>query len=182
MPISYTQSYLNQLPWATRMMCELSAYSAGKGEPEESTLLPQLFTRSSLESLDWRNKNSNHEKNSQSSKQRSRNQTGALAQAAMEVALSELAFPLQEWIPGYPLTWWSVEGTFAHPTALLDSVTPWCSRLFHGVQKSQSRISSGREGLQTFKSHLLTGCFHHNVNRQNGVRSILRVSKYMILV
>lgn len=137
MPISYTQSYLNQLPWATRMVWELSAYSAGKGEPEKPTLLPQLFTHSSLESLDWRNKNSNQEKNSQSSKQRSRNQTGALAQAAMEAALPELAFPLQQWIPGYPVTWWSVESTFTHPTALLDSVTPWYSRLFHGVQKSQ---------------------------------------------
>lgn len=62
MPISYTQSYLNQLPWATRMVCELSAYSAGKGQPEESTLLPQLFTHSSLDSLDWRIKNSKQEK------------------------------------------------------------------------------------------------------------------------
>lgn len=179
MPISCTQSYLNQLPWATCMVCELSAYSAGKGEPEESTLLPQLFTHSSLESLDWRNKNRNQERNSQSNKQRSRNQTGALPQAAEKVALFEFVFLLQQLMPGYSVTWWSVDGTFAHPTALLDSVTPWSSRLFHGVQKSQNQTLWGGEGLQTFKSHLLIGCFHHNINRQNCVRSIPRVSKYI---
>lgn len=158
MPISYTQSYLNQLPWATRMVCELSAYSAGKGQPEESTLLPQLFTHSSLESLDWRNKNSNQEKN--------------LRAACGDPGIRQEPWHRLLWrLPSLNLsfhcsneslailTWWSVEGTFAHPTVPLDSITSWCSKLFHGVQKSQSQTSSGGEGLQTFKSHLWLGAF-----------------------
>lgn len=142
MPISYTQSYLNQLPWATWMVCELFCIFSWQGTAwgfyytAPTTLYTFLIREPRLKEKKTVTRKKISEQ--QAELQESDRSSGAGCYGGCPLCTCLSIAAMSPWLPCNLVM--RRGHLFAHPTTLLDSITPQCSRLFNGVQKSESNL------------------------------------------